>query len=118
MRTSLIGVVVIWYSGFSYSRGMRPLPGDPHIGMENKMPEKHEDHHGTARKLDAKPGTHADAAGPVKTETNTCNSGRVSGFVAGAEAHGHFHFHQTRGRGGNHRTRQGQRVLSIGFLGS
>ena len=39
----------------------------------------------TAKKLDdAKLGTHADATGPVETETNPYNPGRVSGLVVGA----------------------------------
>ena len=37
-----------------------------------------------AKKLNAKLGTHADATGPVETEMDSCNSGRVSGFVIGA----------------------------------
>ena len=44
----------------------------------------HEDYHKTAKKLDAKLGTHADATGPVETEMNSYNSGRVSGLVVGA----------------------------------
>ena len=42
------------------------------------------DFHKTAKKLDAKLGTHADATLPVETEMNSYNSGRVSGFVVGA----------------------------------
>ena len=41
-------------------------------------------HQKTAKKLDEKIGTHADATGPVETEINPYNPGRVSGLVAGA----------------------------------
>ena len=35
-------------------------------------------------KLGAQLGTHADATGPVETEMNSYNPGRVSGFAVGA----------------------------------
>ena len=38
----------------------------------------------TAKKLDAKLGTNADATGPDETEMNPKSSRRVSGFVVGA----------------------------------
>ena len=44
----------------------------------------HEDRHKTAKKLDAKLGTHAEATWPVETEVNSYNPRRVSGFVVGA----------------------------------
>ena len=51
---------------------------------EKRAGRVHEDYHKTAKKLDAKLGTHADATGPVETEMNSYNSGRVSGLVVGA----------------------------------
>ena len=52
--------------------------------VQKRADKVHEDYHRTAKKLDAKLGTHADATGPVETEMNSYNSGRVSGFVIGA----------------------------------
>ena len=52
--------------------------------VQKRAGKVHEGYHRTAKKLDAKLGTHADATGPVETEMNSYNSGRVSGPVVGA----------------------------------
>ena len=52
--------------------------------VQMRADKAHEDYHKTAKKLDAKPGKHAAATGPVETEIDSYNSGRVSGFVVGA----------------------------------
>ena len=52
--------------------------------VQKRAGKVYEDYHKPAKKLDAKPGTHADAPGPAETEMNSYNSGRVSGFVFGA----------------------------------
>ena len=52
--------------------------------VQKRADKVHEDYHKTAKKLDAKLGTHTDATGPVETEINAYKSGRVSGFVVGA----------------------------------
>ena len=51
---------------------------------QKRADKVHEDNHNTAKKLDAKLGTHADATGLVEIEMNSYNPGRVSGFVVGA----------------------------------
>ena len=52
--------------------------------VQKRADKIHEDNHKTAKKLDAHPGTHADATGPVEEEMNSYNSGRVSSLVVGA----------------------------------
>ena len=52
--------------------------------FQKRAEKVHEDFHETAKKLDAKLGTHTDATGPVETEMRSYNSGRVFGFVVGA----------------------------------
>ena len=52
--------------------------------VQKRADKVHKDFHKTARKLDAKLGTHADATGPAEAEMNSYNSGRVSGLVVGA----------------------------------
>ena len=52
--------------------------------VQKRAGKVHGDCHKTAKKLDEKLVTHADATGPVDTEINACNSGRVYGFVVGA----------------------------------
>ena len=52
--------------------------------VQKRADEVHEDYHTTAKKLDAKLGTDADATGAVETEMSSYNSGRVSGLVVGA----------------------------------
>ena len=42
------------------------------------------DYHNSAKELEAKLGTPANATGPVEAEMGTYNSGRMSGFVVGA----------------------------------
>ena len=39
--------------------------------VQKRAGKVQEDYHKTAKKLDAKPGTHADATGPVETEMNS-----------------------------------------------
>ena len=52
--------------------------------VQKRAGKAYENYHKTAKKLDEKLGTHADATGLVETEMNSYNSGRVSGFVVGA----------------------------------
>ena len=52
--------------------------------VQKRADKLHEDYNETAKKLDAKPGTHTDATGPVERDMNPYNPGRVSGLVIGA----------------------------------
>ena len=52
--------------------------------VQKRADKVNEDYQKTPRKLDEKLGTHADVTGPVETEMDSYNPGRVSGFVVGA----------------------------------
>ena len=43
--------------------------------VQKRAGKEHGDYHKTAKKLDAKLGTHADATGPVETEVDSYISG-------------------------------------------
>ena len=67
--------------GQAYSESQSTAFGE---SVQKRADKAHGDYHETAKKLDAKLGTHADPTGSVETEMNSCNSGRVSGFGVGA----------------------------------
>ena len=76
-----LGDVKTLAPGQIYSESASTAPGE---SVQKRADKVHRDYHKTAKKLDAKLGTPADVTGPVETEMNSYNSGRVSGFVVGA----------------------------------
>eukprot|EP00614_Pseudopedinella_elastica_P018888 CAMPEP_0172646268 /NCGR_PEP_ID=MMETSP1068-20121228/240153_1 /TAXON_ID=35684 /ORGANISM="Pseudopedinella elastica, Strain CCMP716" /LENGTH=263 /DNA_ID=CAMNT_0013460523 /DNA_START=331 /DNA_END=1119 /DNA_ORIENTATION=+ len=75
-----LGDVKALASGQAYSKSPSTAFG---AFVQKRVDKVHEDYRKIAKKLDAILGTHADATGPVETEMNSYNSGRVSGFVVG-----------------------------------
>ena len=79
--TTALGDVKALAPGQAYSESPSTAFG---ASVQKRADKAHEDYHRTSKKLDAKLGTHPDATGPVETEMNPNNPGRVSGFVVGA----------------------------------